>query len=358
VAEESMAAFPWIDCIVRGEAENAIVDLVQVFAGGIGPREASSLTYRSNGRILSTPLAPLLHDLDSLPIPDYREYSPFDQALRSGYPVHDVKFMPMEPGRGCPYGCIFCSTSAFWGRRCRQKSPRLLAEQIETIVNRYRVKDVYFVQDLFGADRDWLADFVRAMEASGDANWRCFLRPDSADRETLADMRRAGCTHIFLGVDSGSQRSQKLIGKNLDLARTRKTVEAAIACDLRVKTSFIVGFPWETDRDLQDTLSLHNHFLSIGVEESQIRMLCPLPKTQLTTRYASRLRLDTAPSSVSEGLEGFRTHEIDTMIREYPQIFSSFYYVLPEFIPREELHLAVWAGRALCRRHREEHTVK
>jgi radical SAM superfamily enzyme YgiQ (UPF0313 family) len=139
---------------------------------------------------------------------------------------------------------------------------------------------------------------------------------------------------------------QKRTGKNLDIPQARKTVEAAAAMGMSVTTSFVVGFPWETRQDLQDTLSLHQHFLSMGVDKAQIYPLSPLPKTEFATRYASKLRIDDTQSVVSRG-RGFWNAEMDRMIRHYPQIFSNFYYVEPEYVSHEEVVAAAWAGNAL-----------
>ncbi len=347
VAEESMAAFPWIDYIIRGEAESVILDFVNVIAEKKKPHETSNLTYRTNGKILSTPLGPLLNDLDSLALPDYRVYPHFEQALFLGEDGIKNKFIPLEAGRGCPYRCSFCSTSSFWHRRRRQKSPDLLVEQINCVTHKYNIKTIVLMQDLFAVEGDWLTDFLRAMGMRCSTNWTCSRRPDSIKAETLSDMKRAGCTGIFFGIESGSQRSQKLIGKNLDISKTRRTIEAVVAKGIRVKTSFIVGFPWETADDLQDTLSLHQHFLNIGVGSSQVMMLYPLPKTQITTQYASQLRLDPVESAHMTDLEYVRNDEIDRMIRQYPQIFSSFYLLKTEFLSRKEIVFAVRAANAL-----------
>jgi len=347
VAEKSVAAFPWIDYIIRGETESVILDFVNVIAEKKKPHETSNLTYRTNGNILSTPLGPLLNDLDSLALPNYRAYPHFEEALFWGDFGLKKKFIPLEAGRGCPYGCCFCSTSNFWQRHRRQKSPELLVEQIKSVTHKYKINAVALMQDLFAVEGDWLTDFLRAMGASSSVNWNCNLRPDSIKAETFTDMKRAGCTGIFFGIESGSQRSQKLIGKNLDISKTRRIVEAAVASGIRVKTSFIVGFPWETREDLQETLSLHEHFLAIGVDSSEVNLLSPLPQTQIATRYFSQFRIDHVTSRMSRGLGNFRTVEIDRMIRQYPQIFSSFYYLNPEFLSRKEFLLAANAANAL-----------
>jgi radical SAM superfamily enzyme YgiQ (UPF0313 family) len=214
------------------------------------------------------------------------------------------------------------------------------------------------MQDLLAVDGDWLNEFLMAMKASRSVNWTCNLRPDSIKAETFTDIKRAGCTGIFFGIESGSQRVQKLIGKNLDISKTRRTIEAAVASGIRVETSFIVGFPWETREDLQETLSLHEHFLAIGVDISVVNLLSPLPQTQIAIRYSSHLRIDHVTSRMSRGLGDFRTVEIDRMIMKYPQIFSSFYYVNPEFLSRQEILLAVDAANSLFALRERERNSK
>lgn len=347
VAEESMAAFPWLDYVVRGEAELAIVDLVQVIAGEKEPGEAASLTFRSNGRILSTPPSPLLHDLDSLPLPDYRAYPYYREALLFGRPPFEGGFVFIEPGRGCPHKCSFCFSSDYWRRRMRQKSPRLLAGQLRTLVQNHQVENVLMLQDIFTVDRDWLAEFLRAMEPGGEITWGCYLRADCVDAKTLAAMDRAGCRYVFFGVDSGSQQGQTKMRKGLDLLQARETIEAAVALGIGVSTTLIVGFPWETRQDLQDTLSLHQHFLSVGVKRARISLLTPFSKTEITRRYASKLRLDDTTSAMSKAMDGFWNAEMGRMIRRHPQIFSSFYYLEPDYVSYDEFRLAAWAGNAL-----------
>ena len=358
VAEESMAVFPWIDYVVRGEADSAILEFVNVITEKKKPCEISNLTYRTNGKIISTPLAPLLKDLDSLPLPDYQAYPHFEEALFGGDYRLKKKFIPLEAGRGCPYGCSFCSTSKFWYRHRRQKSPDLLVEQINSVARKHKISTITLIQDLFAVEGDWLNNFLRTMEACSSINWICNLRADSIEAETFSDMKRAGCIGILFGIESGSQRVQKLIGKNLDIAETRKTIEAAVVSGIMVKTSFIVGFPWETREDLQATLSLHEHFLTIGVDISVVTLLSPLPQTQIATRYFSQLKIDQKTSRMSRGLGNFRTVEIDRMIRQYPQIFSSFYYIKPEFLSRQEILITADAANALFAFRKRERNSK
>jgi len=347
VADKTITAFPWIDYIIRGEAESVILDFVNGIAEKVKPQEISNLTYRKNGKTLSTPMGPHLKDLDSLPLPDYQAYPRFGEALFGGDFGIKEDSIPLEAGRGCPYACSYCSTSSFWYRRRRQKSPDLLADQIVSVAHKYKLNAVALMQDLFAVEGDWLVDFLRAKEGHNEIIWSCTLRPDSVSARTLEKMQRAGCRTIFFGVESGSQRVQKQISKNLNISKTKETIETAVACGISVSTSFIIGFPWETPEDLQDTLSLHRHFLNIGVESSVVSILYPLPKTQITTQYASQLRLDPVDFAHTTNFEYVRNDEIDRMIKQYPQIFSSFFYLKTEFLSRKEIVFAVRAANAL-----------
>ena len=347
VADKTITAFPWIDFIIRGEAESVIQDFAGAIAGKVKTHEVSNLTYRENGKTFSTPMSLHLKDLDFLPLPDYQAYPHFESALFGEDFGINEDSIPLEAGRGCPYACSFCSTSNFWQRRRRQKSPDLLVEQIKSVAHKYKINAVTLRQDLFAIEGDWLSDFLRLKEAHNDIIWSCSLRADSVSTQTIAKMQRVGCRNIFFGIESGSQRVQKLIGKNLNISKTKETIEAAVACGISVETGFIIGFPWETGDDIQDTLSLHQHFLKIGVEYSHLSMLCPLPKTQITNQYSSQLMLDPVEFAHTTNFEYVRNSEIDQMIRQYPQIFSSFYYVKTEFLSHKELFFAVRAANAL-----------
>src|SRR5205823_7536377 len=109
----TMRAFPWIDLVVRGEAEQTLPDLVDALAGHGSLAAVPGITFRQDKEIVRSPDAPLVLDLDALPFPAFHLFP-------------DVRFchhFPLELGRGCPFACTFCSTNDFFRRRFRLKSP-------------------------------------------------------------------------------------------------------------------------------------------------------------------------------------------------------------------------------------------
>src|SRR5205823_1037640 len=111
----TMRAYPWIDLVVRGEAEQTLPDLVDALAADSSLAAIPGITFRRNGdgEIVRNPAASLVADLDALPFPAFHLFP-------------DVRFcrhFPLELGRGCPFSCTFCSTNDFFRRSFRLKSP-------------------------------------------------------------------------------------------------------------------------------------------------------------------------------------------------------------------------------------------
>src|ERR1039457_3234081 len=98
---DTLRAFPFIDFIVRGEADETLPRLLTAFPD---MREIPGVTFRSGGSIVRNPNAPAVLDLDKLPMPAFDQYPKLGEC-------HAV---PLELGRGCPFACTFCSTNDFF----------------------------------------------------------------------------------------------------------------------------------------------------------------------------------------------------------------------------------------------------
>src|SRR5262249_51468894 len=119
----TMTAFPSIDLILRGEAEQTLPELVDALAQQRPLTTIPGLTFRQDQQIVRNPDAPLVMDLDALPFPAFHLFP-------------DVRFcrhFPLELGRGCPFSCTFCSTNDFFRRRFRLKSPAQMIADMRRI---------------------------------------------------------------------------------------------------------------------------------------------------------------------------------------------------------------------------------
>ena len=133
------------------------------------------------------------------------------------YPhIKDCIYAPLEAGRGCPFACSFCSTNDFFRRRFRLKSPEVLVGQMRRMKERYGIQTFDLVHDMFTVDRKKVVAFCEVVESSGHKfHWNCSARTDCIDDGLISHMARAGCIGVFFGIDTGSERMQKVINKGL-----------------------------------------------------------------------------------------------------------------------------------------------
>ncbi len=281
---EILERYAVFDAIVRNEAEATIGDIVDAFGGR---RELSSVlgtTYRAGGTIVRTRDAGPVLDLDALPFPAYDSYPIAELGLTG---------LRVDAGRGCPFGCTFCSTASFFGRRYRLKSAQRLVGELDRLAVEYGIGRFALTHDLFTVDKAKVRAFCAAVTGRG-YSWSCSARMDCVDPDLLAEMRAAGCTSIYYGVETGSARLQPLVGKHLDLGLYRPIVAASIDLGMNPIASFITGFPNETPADAEQTLELIGETIERNAAnvDVHLHLLTPEPGTGLTTQFGAALAYD------------------------------------------------------------------
>lgn len=324
----TLREYPFVDMIVRGEAEVTLPRLLEELDGsGAGLSRIDGITYRDGGEVVRNRNAAVISDLDSLPLPAFHLY-PF---------MDDASFIPLEAGRGCPFTCSFCSTNDFFRRRFRLKSPHVLIEQMRLLKARYGTNSFELAHDMFTVDRKKVVSFCRAVEESGEEFlWSCSARTDCIDDELIALMGRAGCRGVFFGIDTGSERMQQVINKGLDLPEAAARIESAKRHKIRATVSLIAGYPEEKLADLRDTVRFYGDSLRHPHTDNQLHLLGPLAETPITTRYRDQLVYDGIFSDVS--FHGWEQDPADReMIVEHRDIFPNFYSVPTPNLDRQHL---------------------
>jgi radical SAM superfamily enzyme YgiQ (UPF0313 family) len=276
IADVILQRFPYVDLVVRGEGEETFVDLLRALDRGRGMDEVAGLTWRDRERVIANPERPVA-EVDDLPIPAWDAYE-----MTAGAPLY------LDVGRGCPFRCRFCATAPFWRRRYRMKSTDRIVEEMSLVRNRFGRRHVNFSHDIFTCDRQWTLSFCERMtRESLGMTWSCSTRTDIIDPFTLERMAEAGCVEIYFGIESGSQETQQVIDKGLDLSWSREIVRATVAAGIRPVTGFIVGHPTETRETLADTLAKYFEFLEIGKVRAHLFTLCPFPEAPMYRQYAA-----------------------------------------------------------------------
>ncbi|HEY6348181.1 MAG TPA: radical SAM protein [Candidatus Angelobacter sp.] len=321
----TMRAYPFVDVVVRGEAEQSLPQLLDAMTTCRSLDAVPGVTFRRGGEVLRNPDAPLVLDLDSLPFPAFHLFP-------------DVRFcrhFPLELGRGCPFACTFCSTNDFFRRRFRLKSPEHMIAEMRKVRQTYGIHSFELVHDMFTVDRKRVVAFCEALlENKEEFTWGCSARTDCIDEELIALMARAGCRGIFFGIETGSARMQKIIDKGLELNDSAERVRSCDQHKIKTAVSLMAGFPEETLPDLRDTAAFFVDSLRYDHADPQLSILSPLADTPIQKQHKDSLVLNDDVADMS--YRGWvQTTEDHTMIAEHPEIFSSFYSVPVPSLKRE-----------------------
>jgi radical SAM superfamily enzyme YgiQ (UPF0313 family) len=265
--KDQLIAEPDVDMIIKGEGEFIFKECIQHLDSGRMPGDIKGLLFKKDGRVVETPAAPLLRDLDLLPFPDF---ALMGEEIR--------KNLPVSSSRGCGLGCVYCSSTSYWGR-WRARTAGNVVQEIETLVEKYGIDKIHFVDENFGFNPKRVREFCRLLkERKLNIFWGSSARPEMLDRDLIEEMYNAGCKGIFVGAESGSERILENINRNYTPAQVEKVVNDCVDVGIVPTAAFIIGLPGETKEDAEKTLRLMRKLNTFNIE---LAMLYPLYGTPI-----------------------------------------------------------------------------
>ncbi|MDD2272016.1 MAG: radical SAM protein [Desulfuromonadaceae bacterium] len=284
-----------VDAVVLGEGESTLLELVSQASAKNALHTIAGLAFRHNGTIKTTAARMTLEDLDQLPLPARHldRSVGFDLELQAEFIVST---------RGCPSACFFCSSPDFWGKKVRFRSPQAIVDEIKYIRQKFGL--IYFSirDDTFTADRRRVLEFCSLLQKQ-DVNilWNCQSRVNAIDDELVTAMKRAGCECIQLGVESGSPRILKQLGKTIAPPQIEKACTLVREIGINLSIYLISDVPGETEEDIRQTLELVRH---IHPDDGYVSPLAYYPGTKLyndavtSGRITSSIFADSAKSAL------------------------------------------------------------
>lgn len=273
MAREVLRECPYLDLVVRGEGEETLRELLKRLRKGRSPEDVLGVTYRKNDIIKDNPPRPLIRDLDSIPIPAY-DLLPMDR-----YVVEGIRFGAVMTSRGCPYNCIFCSSSLQFGKKWRAHGVERVIEELRILTEKFGVKEIEFLDDTFTLNPKRVEKISeKIIEEKLDVSWSASSRVNTFNYKIGCGMRRAGAHTIYFGIESGSDRTLQFIGKGISKRQSIDAVKTAKQAGLRTLGSFVIGFPYETEAEIRETIKFAN---KVGVDLAQFTIATPYPGTRL-----------------------------------------------------------------------------
>lgn len=245
-----------IDYVVRGEGEETFAELVRVIVEEGEVRKVKGIAYREDGDLVETEPRGYIEDLNTLPFPAWDMINIDDYArFWSMSPRGKRRYMVIYTSRSCPYRCIYCHN--IFGKGFRARSPENVIEEIDILYNRYNIKEIEIVDDIFNFDSKRVERICDLIVERGYDLRIAFpngLRSDLLNNSLLEKMRKAGTVFITFAVESASPRIQRLIKKNLRLDKVKEAIEHAVKLGIFSNGAFMLGFPTETEEEVKETI--------------------------------------------------------------------------------------------------------
>lgn len=240
-------AFPWVDVVVRGEAERLLPLLVRdLLAGGrVTPRPG--LCYRDGERSVAVEqVAGAVVPMDDVPTPIFDEYFERLEKMSFSADVLPNVRLPYESSRGCWWGakshCTFCGLNGT-SMAFRSKSPGRVVEELARLATRYRRVSFQVVDNIM--DMRYLGELLPRLRDSA-YDFRLFYEiKANLKREHVRLLREAGVDHIQPGIESFSNPILKLMRKGVTAFQNVRLLKWCAEYGVRVNWAVIYGCPGE-----------------------------------------------------------------------------------------------------------------
>ncbi len=254
--ERSFKVLPQTEVIVMGEGEGVFYQLITAFEENQEWRDFHGIAYfdKNQGKVITTPRAKLLEDLDSLPWPK--------RYLTDKMGEYDEVYL--EGSRGCVFCCTFCAIRPFVGigvgSAWRHRSAKNIVNEIKFLrkqnptLRTFRFIDSDFIGPAEHARAEEFA-LLAKKELPGikfHAEGRAVSIAKS--KNVLTKLKEAGLYRVYLGVESGSQRILNKMNKQTTVKENKDAIFLLKDLGIDCTYGFIMFTPWTLEEDIEENV--------------------------------------------------------------------------------------------------------
>ena len=268
-----------IDIVCRGEADDAIVELLDKMERGEDYLDVKNFWFKKNGKIYKNEVRPLVRDIDKYPYPA--------RDLFYNKPIHrNNKIKLVHTARGCPYSCTYCYNSKIKELYHGCGVPHLRFRDVESVVeecryvkDNYPVEIIYFATDSFPVRKDWVLEFSEIYAKEIGIPWICQAHPQNLSLEVCKAMKKSGCISVLVGVESGDEQIRReLLNRKMSDERIIRTANNVHEVGMNLFTYNMMGLPGETIEQAFKTIEINQ---KCKTDLVSISLFQPYPSTTL-----------------------------------------------------------------------------
>jgi len=258
------------DFVVRGEGEEALIELIRSLNGQGGSlSDIAGLSYTEDGEVRHNTDREWIGDLSSLPWPKL--------SLIQGFEKRAI--IPIMTSRGCPFNCKFCTVTSLFCRRYRFRDTDDVMAELESLYERYPKAIYFFYDDNFTAAPEHTKELLRRMKEKGiTPRWTAQARVDVVhDEELMQLMEDTGCLFLYLGLESSNPETLKAFRKAQTVADIETAVEVIHKHKIKVHGMFVMGSDEDDKESIRETVRFSKR---TGIDTVQFMILTPIPGSE------------------------------------------------------------------------------
>ncbi|RJP15265.1 MAG: radical SAM protein [Candidatus Abyssobacteria bacterium SURF_5] len=282
------------DFVIRGEGEEALVELLDAVDGKRPLETIAGLSYWRNGEITHNRSRELCPDLDAHPSPDLSLIAGFGTGTRSFF--RNPNIIPVITSRGCPFNCKFCSVTPMFGRKYRFRSTEKVLEDIRPYVDR----TIFFYDDNFTANKKRTKELLSRMIEEGlTPDWTAQVRADVAKDDELLDlMERSKCSTVYIGFESINPRTLDLYSKGQTLEDIKESIRKLHEHGIQIHGMFVLGSDEDDVRIIRETARFAK---KVKIDTVQFMILTPIPGSEIFHEFDEGKKIFTYDWTLYDG---------------------------------------------------------
>lgn len=270
-----------LDFVVIGEGEIVFHNLLKAIESKGSFKNIKGLGYRDNNRIIINKGREWIKDLDSIPMPAWN-LLPMEKYFDIGIGPSQKKlnrYALLVTSRGCPHRCYYCPSLKCWGSVYRALSPERVIKEIMFLYHKYGVDSILFEEHNFITNKNRVLKICDLIKKSGlKLKWSApnGIEVNCLDYDYILQIAQAGCEMLHLAIETTTKKVYEKLDKSIDYEHVRNVIKWARNLDLKVTLLFMIGFPEETKKDIENTIE---YATSLNADYVHFFIATPLPGT-------------------------------------------------------------------------------
>jgi len=293
------------DCFdigISGEGETTMLELVQLFEKKMrfNDKELEGIKGliipKKNDGVFLTERRKPIRPLDEIPIPNRKFINKgyFKRRQLDVWGEFGIE-SSIITSRGCPYKCIFCSTTRFWSE-LRFHSPKHAVEEVYQLVENHGVTHIQVWDDLFTIHKKRLREIAKLLREEGlteKVKFNAQPRANLIDDELCQILKSMNVEIVLFGFESGSERTLKYLkGESISVDDNKNAIKLCQKHGIKAQGSLIFGSPGETLEDMEKTLDFIDFAKKNNVNHLWSFVMTPFPATPIWDIAQKRGKVD------------------------------------------------------------------